>query len=89
MSPDGGYKSRKLTMAYVCLILMTMGFFATARWPALAAVYMEYNMAVLAAASIYTGDNTITKWIQAKKTMKTVKKSEGPKIAPKPNPHAD
>lgn len=89
MSPDGGYKSRKLTMAYVCLALMTMGFFATARWPSLAAVYMEYNMAVLAAASIYTGGNTITKWIQAKKTVKTVKKSEGPKIAPKPNPHAD
>ncbi len=76
---DGGYKSRKLTLAYVALVLMTVGFFATARWPSLASTYMEFNMAVLAAASIYTGGNTLSKWINARKAA--TKKPKAP-VAP-------
>ena len=79
---DGGYKSRKMVMAYVCLVLMTVAFFATARWPALTASFMEYNMAVLAAASIYTGGNTLTKWIQARRGTKKAPKSVVPAKAP-------
>lgn len=70
---DGGYRSRKMVMAYVCLGLTTVAFFATARWPALIPAYMEYNLAVLAAASIYTGGNTLTKWIQARNAPKKKK----------------
>ena len=76
---DGGYKSRKLTLAYVALVLMTVGFFATARWPSLASTYMEFNMAILAAASIYTGGNTLSKWINARKAA--TKKPKAP-VAP-------
>lgn len=78
---DGGYRSRKMVMAYVCLVLMTCGFFATAKWPALTTSYMEYNMAVLAAASIYTGGNTLTKWIQAK-NPRLKKKATAPAVKP-------
>jgi hypothetical protein len=78
---DGGYKSRKLTLAYVALVLMTIGFFATARWPSLATTYMEFNMAVLAAASIYTGGNTLTKWINARKAA-TKKVAKAPVVPP-------
>lgn len=72
---DGGYKSRKMVMAYVCLVLIALGFLGTAFWAGMATTYSEFIMGVLAAASIYTGGNTLTKWINAKHSSKKLKSS--------------
>ena len=53
-------------MAYIVILLITLGFLATGHWPALAAVYSEFIMGVLGAASIFTGANTAIKWMAHK-----------------------
>src|SRR4051812_33853027 len=63
---DGGYKSRKMWMAYAVMGLVTVGFFATGKWPALGVTFAEYCMAVLGATTIYVGGNSMTKWLTAR-----------------------
>lgn len=63
---DGGYKSRKMVMAYVVIFLMTLGFLAVGKWPALEAAYPELCIGLLGAASIYSGGNAAVKWIGAR-----------------------
>lgn len=62
---DGGYKSRKMVLTYITLLLGALGFLATGRWPALATTYPEYCMFLIGAATVYVSGNTFTKWVNA------------------------
>lgn len=59
-------KSRKLTMAYIAMTVVAVGFLLTGLYPALGATFGEFIMGVLAAAGIYAGSNTLTKWGELK-----------------------
>lgn len=63
---DNGYRSRKMVMAYVVIALISGGYMALARWPSLYVAYAEFCMALLAAASIYSGGNAAVKWMAAR-----------------------
>lgn len=63
---DNGFKSRKMIMAYISIGLITLGFLAIGKWPALAVAYGEFIMGLLAATTIFTGANTAIKWMAHK-----------------------
>lgn len=67
---DGGYKSRKMIMMYVVMVLGTIGFLAVARWPALAVLFPEYCMFLLGASSLYVSGNAAVKWMSLKASSK-------------------
>lgn len=71
---DGGYKSRKMVMAYVVMVLMMAGFFSTARWPTLAVAFAELCFGLLGAASIFAGSTTLSKWAAARAAAPTATK---------------
>lgn len=73
---DGGYKSRKMVMAYVVMGLMTLGWAATVKWTALNVSFGEFCMGLLGAATIYVGSNSISKWVIAKNSKNTKKEEE-------------
>lgn len=52
---------RKFRIALVSMGLITLGFFACARWAALVPVFPEYCMAVLGAASVFASANVVEK----------------------------
>jgi hypothetical protein len=60
---DGGYKSRKMIMAYVIMVLGIGAFGLTARFPALAASLSELYMFLLGAASLFISGNVAVKWV--------------------------
>lgn len=63
---DGGFKSRKMIMAYVVLVMILAGFALAGHWSSLTVIYGEYCTALLAGATIYTGSNALVKWMAAK-----------------------
>lgn len=63
---DGGYKSRKLHLAYVCLGVITLGAAMAARWEAFSALYSTFVGGVIATLSIYSGVNVANKWTNGK-----------------------
>lgn len=65
-SKIGGYRSRKMVMAYVTMLMGSLGYISVGRWPALAVVFTEYCMFLLGAATIYSGSNTAVKWMAAR-----------------------
>lgn len=69
MINDGGYKSRKMIMAYVVMLLGTIGYIATGKWSALSMMYPQYCMFLLGSASIYISGNTIVKWLANRKNL--------------------
>jgi hypothetical protein len=74
---DGGTSSRKMWMAYAALVLITGGYVITAWKPELKDLYTNYTVAVLGAASIYSGTNAAVKYLHLKHgpKPKLVKKS--------------
>lgn len=50
-------------MAYVAILLITLGFLATGKWPSLAVAYGEFIIGLLSATTIFTGANTAVKWM--------------------------
>ena len=72
------YKSRKLTLAYVAMSLITAAYFLTGVFKELVVAFPEYCMALLGAAAIYSGTNAATKFIQTKApvTPKVLKPKE-------------
>jgi len=81
---DSGYASRKLHISYVVMLLVTIGYIATGKWPALSETYSQYIMGLLSGAGLYLGSNTLTKWVHlnaASKDKATVAKTEA--IPPK------
>jgi hypothetical protein len=73
---DGGFKSRKMIISYVSILMIFLGFVLTAKYQALTVSFGEYCMGILAAASIYAGSNAATKWIFAKSQSSKKKDSE-------------
>lgn len=89
---DRGFKSRKMIMSYITMLMMAIGFAATAKWPALIVVYGEYCMALIGAASIYCGTNTLVKWAANRAPVIGQKKtalSEEKAVEVPVNPNAD
>ena len=76
MNNDGGYKSRKMVMAYVTMAIMTIVYLLSARYPALNVSFSEFCMAILGAASIYIGGNTAVKWITSKNSKVELESKE-------------
>lgn len=70
MADRGGYRSRKMVMAYVVMALGSVGFVMTAVWPALGVTFAEYCMFLLGAASIYASSNAAVKWMTAKQQLR-------------------
>lgn len=66
---DGGMMSRKLHLSYAVMVLLTLGFLATGKWPALAATYAQYTMSLLGASTLYMGGNSVHKWLVLKQSM--------------------
>ncbi len=81
---DGGFKSRKMIIAYVAMIFVAGGYWLTAIHPALATVYAEYCMGVLGAAAIYAGSNSAVKWMSSRVSAGTP--AAAPKIKTSPVP---
>lgn len=65
---DGGYKSRKMVMAYVVMLIGSVAWAFTARYPALAASLSELYMFLLGAASLFISGNVAVKWMGSKTT---------------------
>jgi hypothetical protein len=70
MSESRPYLGRKYKVIQISLILITGGFLATALFPALAASYGTFVMAVGAAAGLYQGGNVAETYVTGKKTAK-------------------
>lgn len=66
MMKDGGFKSRKMIMVYVTIVLITAGFLAIGRWNALNVSYSTFCSSLLAAAAVYTVGNGAVKLIGSK-----------------------
>lgn len=66
LAADGGYKSRKMVMAYVTMLMILIGFGLIAWFPALSVVYAEYCAGIITAASIYAGGNLLVKHLATK-----------------------
>jgi hypothetical protein len=69
---DNGYKSRKMVMSYIVILLISLGFLGTGVWPALAASFGTFIMGILAAASIFTGANTAVQWMAHQANLKGI-----------------
>lgn len=63
---DGGYKSRKMVMAYSVIALIFIGFLLTGYKTGLSTTFSEYCMALLGAAGIYAGSNSAIKWMASR-----------------------
>ncbi|WNM70134.1 hypothetical protein [Myxococcus phage Mx1] len=74
-SKDRGYKSRKMVMAYVVMLLGTLGFAATGLWPALTVAYAEYCIFLLGASSIYVTGNAAIKVMTTRQKQKALAES--------------
>lgn len=68
---DNGFKSRKMIMTYVVLLLGTVGFIITGYWPALAVTFPEYCMFLIGASGVYIGGNAAIKWVAARSQRPT------------------
>lgn len=75
---DGGFKSRKMIMAYVVMILGFGAWLFTARYPALAASLSELYMFLLGAASLFISGNVAVKWMGSKPTALDVPAAKPP-----------
>lgn len=83
MAPkDGGYRSRKMVMAYIAMLLICLAFAAVGKWESLRPVYPELIMGILGATTIFTGGNVVTKFANNLRKVKPVSKSS-PDKAPK------
>lgn len=58
---DGGYRSRKMVMAYVLMVLGVAAWCATGHWPALAVTLGELYMFLIGAASLFVTGNVVVK----------------------------
>lgn len=83
---DGGWKSRKMWMAYVAMVLILGGYLVSGYWTTLHVVYPEYVMGILAATSIFTAGNAGVKWMGRSATPppETPAKPVPPPSAPAP-----
>lgn len=66
---DGGFKSRKMLMAYVVMFLGSAAWFATAFWPGLAVNFNQYCMFLLGAAGLFVTGNVAVKWVGTGKAI--------------------
>ena len=85
-----GYKSRKLTLAYVAMSLITAAFFLTGIFKELVVAFPEYCMALLGAAAIYSGTNVASKLTANKPLARVIKpapKEEEKEDLTNPNVH--
>lgn len=91
MDRDGGYRSRKMVMAYVVMALGSAGYAATGYWPALGVTFAEYCMFLLGAASIYASSNAAVKWMTARQQLqqKQTAPSKDEAVQAPENPNAD
>lgn len=67
---DNGYKSRKMVMSYIVIVLITLGYIVTGVWPPLAVSFGTFIMGLLGAASIFTGANTAIQWMAHQANLK-------------------
>jgi hypothetical protein len=64
---DGGYKSRKLVMAYVSQGLITLGAYMAGKMPVFAPVYATFVGGILGAAALYMTHNVANTAVAIKK----------------------
>ena len=65
---DGGYKSRKLSMAVLCLLLIVGVAILHAEYPFLESIYATCVGGILAVLGIYSGSNVSVKYVVGKTT---------------------
>jgi hypothetical protein len=63
MAETESFKSRKMVMSYVTIILITAAFLASGWRPNLTPALPEFYMAVIAATGVYVGGNITGKYV--------------------------
>lgn len=63
---DGGYKSRKLIICCVAMLLILAGAILAEHSAAIGPIYSIYCSSILTAAALYIGGNSVVKWVLTK-----------------------